>query len=1101
MYGAPKSIDIAKNLTTGTLYYCTPNFVSLADCRQLSSGQLPGVSLEDGFTEERSEMWLGASVDAGVQVTFCGPRWRRSGPDGNVTAMNGLCYEVPLGYLQGDPSGLLNPSILIGLYNSKPSDQFTEAEGTMFNQTIKYGVSASGLSIKYMRKDGDIWIGSPGLNEFSGGAVHVSGSSYTLKSENTTETKEGQLYGYAVSVGKFYSDQKPYIAIGGPRDGGSGKVIIMDSNNNIKEKLIGSEPGSYFGSVLCVIPGNGGGSDYLLVGAPMYSEMQTYSTYYHSIEEMGRVYVYRQTNETLQMTQILEGSKCRWCRFGFAMANLNDINNDGFNDVVIGAPFENDGQGAVFVYMGYKRGFYLTQTITAASVAPSGTTLSTFGSSFTQHPADFNSDQYADLSIGAYGSDMALILFTNPPITMKVGTKTNLTKTSVIALNTTGFTLNVCFDYDGANLPSDVLVTYEITADQTFLASSISKLGRVCFKQSDESCVSKVNGTFTVFKAPPDLACPVDPLQIMVRDDWENMRGLFVPVDFEVEFNVSTTGNTQCTVSCPVVNKFDPNNDEPFAKSRKYSYQLAREGCVDEICESDVKLMVTSPDTLVTGPQSEYSIDVSISNQGEPSYNTEILFTFHPNMTLYSIEDQSDEDSLICSSTVGSIKCSFNKQRFDPGEQLAFRVLFNSSELLPVVDTFDLKVEVQSDSTDKNLQDNTFNKTVRILTKVMAIYNVAANPDTYITKVNPPNPTIEVNHSIQIVNTGPSNLLDTMTFNLEYAHSSLVKARRILLNVSSATNYTLIQCQNQVLVPEGETDLNYRAFIMSLKETGNCERGAVCNRLTCEVGAFMYNSFILVVVYYDVAQNLYDTINSQTGNDNVQIVTKFTPEVKKPGVSLEIQRNGGNSLYLSTSVKTRFLPSKKEPILPTWGIVLIIIGSSLLILGVVCFILYKRGFFVRKYKNEIKAHRLKNDEHAFANLANESTAEEKPEVEGHVYHNFELEESIPTERRSYVAEEPQAINRNSIDLSGLKQLEADMDDFESHLYVNPDPQMNSTSRCSSISEESNRTDNLSLNAGVSRRGVSEYAAIDKLNGNSTNGDISGESQLHEITKM
>lgn len=50
-----------------------------------------------------------------------------------------------------------------------------------------------------------------------------------------------------------------------------------------------------------------------------------------------------------------------------------------------------------------------------------------------------------------------------------------------------------------------------------------------------------------------------------------NIRGLFVPVVFDVEFNVTTSGSTACTVACPVVNKFDPNNDDPFAKARKYS--------------------------------------------------------------------------------------------------------------------------------------------------------------------------------------------------------------------------------------------------------------------------------------------------------------------------------------------------------------------------------------------------------------------------------------------------------------------------------------------------------------------------------------------------
>ncbi|XP_061186020.1 integrin alpha-4-like isoform X2 [Saccostrea echinata] len=1001
LVGSPKAND-SKAMPTGSMYFCKPaGLRSLGDCSQIDVTRFAPVSPGAGFTEHRTEMWLGSSVDVGMDanaVTFCGPRWMRDSSDSNVRAMNGLCYEVPFGFLEGDSSGLVNPNVLYGLYNSAPSDQFTTADQTKFNQTLKYGVSASGLSIKYHKEE--VLVGSPGLNEFAGGVVNVKGATTTVKAEETTEARQGQMYGYAIGVGRFYDVVTYYFAFGGPRDGGSGKVVIKGTDYTVKETLVGKEPGSYFGSVLCVVPGQNNAPDHLLVGAPMYSNMKTYTNYYNSNQEQGRVYVYgkSQTTDKLEVKQTLEGSKARGARFGFAMANLNDFNKDGYNDVVIGAPFESEGQGAVYVYMGYKRGFYLTQTITAASVAPSGTTLSTFGSSFTQHPADFNGDDHADLAVGAYNSDMTFILYTNRPITMIVDTKTNLTlpvgggKATIIPQNTEGFTLNVCFDYEGNNIPSDVLVTFTVTADTAFRTSSGSNVDRVCFKQSETTCVEKMTGSFTIFKAPAELTCPKSPLQVLIKDDWNKMRGLFVPVVFDVEFTVSTSGSTECTVGCPVVNKFDPNNDDPFAKTRKYSYELARDGCgSDNICQSDVKLMVQASDSIVTGPQAEYMIDITVSNNGEPSYNTEVFFNFHANMTLS--ETITKNLPISCSPDIGTVQCSLNKQKMARGEIFSFGIKLDSSKVLPLINSFYLSVEVKSDSNDLSTQDNVYRKSVDLITKVDASYNLAANPEVYITKVAPEKPTIEVYHSVQIVNTGPSNLLDTLTFNVKYPQSSQVKPTKIVLNVSSATDDTLIRCENLRLQPEGLTNLTYRAFTIPIDEAGNsksgtnfdCSGAGTCSRLECDIGTFMYDSFISVDFSFEVVQNLYNIINDQTGNviPDVPIVTTFLPQTNNPAVNLQGQGGG------LVRVVTKILPSKPvEEDVPIWAIVVPII-IAVIILGVIIFVLWKKGFFKRKYKvqmEERKAGKGKpEEEDDFDNLhqatfvtVNDEANDEKP---------------------------------------------------------------------------------------------------------------------------
>ena len=69
----------------------------------------------------------------------------------DTRTMNGLCYEVPFGFLDGDSN--LFPVLLNGLYNSATADQFTAPDSGNFNQTIKYGLAASGMSIKYLDKE------------------------------------------------------------------------------------------------------------------------------------------------------------------------------------------------------------------------------------------------------------------------------------------------------------------------------------------------------------------------------------------------------------------------------------------------------------------------------------------------------------------------------------------------------------------------------------------------------------------------------------------------------------------------------------------------------------------------------------------------------------------------------------------------------------------------------------------------------------------------------------------------------------------------------------------------------------------------------------
>lgn len=45
--------------------------------------------------------------------------------------------------------------------------------------------------------------------------------------------------------------------------------------------------------------------------------------------------------------------KSQDARFGYALAAAPDLNHDGFTDLVVGAPLEDDHRGAIYVYHGH----------------------------------------------------------------------------------------------------------------------------------------------------------------------------------------------------------------------------------------------------------------------------------------------------------------------------------------------------------------------------------------------------------------------------------------------------------------------------------------------------------------------------------------------------------------------------------------------------------------------------------------------------------------------------------------------------------------------------------------------------------------------------
>jgi len=116
-------------------------------------------------------------------------------------------------------------------------------------------------------------------------------------------------------------------------------------------------------------------------------------------DKAGRVYVYSgRTGQILR--QMISPAPKDDGRFGYAVAAVPDANGDGVADIVIGAPREYSRQGRVYLYSG------ATGTLLRVVQSPGLEDNGRFGEAVAGLP-DFNGDGYGDFIVGAPHEDPA----------------------------------------------------------------------------------------------------------------------------------------------------------------------------------------------------------------------------------------------------------------------------------------------------------------------------------------------------------------------------------------------------------------------------------------------------------------------------------------------------------------------------------------------------------------------------------------------------------------------------------------------------------------------------------------------------------------------
>lgn len=474
LVGAPRANDTwagGSNVTErGAVYLCPLPGSSSSPCRQLivtsAANGSPGGGGNQEYVNLQNHGWLGGSLDLrpetpGTMIATCSPRWinQQKLSAGERYFMNGACYLTSADDLTSSGSSPWRK--VIPLINRDKQVIIDDNKIGVYY----YELGQAGLSAHVTEGSGGLWLGAPGMQQWTGSVAKVTPSSTggvggarrgtsewtVLDSEVFRPATQSQsawdgYFGYSVGSGRFFGAETSIVA-GSPRHDLLGKVSVFDTTADqqikVRWEITGPQLGSYFGAAVATGDVDNDGWSELFVGAPLYTNIGR-------VTDSGLVVIYsRKANlDDLDETGRLVGSGQAGSRFGSAVMVVGDLDKDGYKDLAVGAPYEAEGAGAVYIYRGSSSGLLMTvsQRLTASDVA---TNLKGFGISLSRG-ADVDKNGYADFAVGAHEANGLAVVFRTRPVfdlTLQVSAEYDILVEFGITFDVTS-----CVSYNGYNI-------------------------------------------------------------------------------------------------------------------------------------------------------------------------------------------------------------------------------------------------------------------------------------------------------------------------------------------------------------------------------------------------------------------------------------------------------------------------------------------------------------------------------------------------------------------------------------------------------------------------------------------------------------------------
>ncbi|XP_061167244.1 integrin alpha-4-like [Saccostrea echinata] len=744
----------------GNVYACPVDFLNVeSNCTVLPNLRTPETNANEsaGVFEEADQM-LGASIivpeDSTKPIKICAPNWKNlrffKPGDDNSYQVTGNCFVL------NDRSDLINTAKIHRF--RIPQDDLD------FYKAPLIGFSISDTKIPVF----DTLYGAPNTGRSSTGGLLAKNDglipnarSMKLEVERSKVIQDtyltGSLFGYSIAPGNLggvsTQSRSFYFVVGAPgfsnKNGVIGAFSVLQFGTFSQVKQIeGMQVGGGFGQTLCIADVNGDNNDEILVAAPNWfsvGDQGNQVTY-----DVGAVYVYYGTGSSSiieDTAQEIRGSVVRFSRFGTAIANIGDINKDGYNDIAIGAPFENT-KGAVYIFNGGRTRLedVYSQKITGSNIKPG---LQGFGWYISRTAKDLDDNMYNDFVVGAYRSDTAILLRTRNIVDVNCEISY---KPEPIPLNSSGtfchadsdfnpcFNVSVCFNFTGEGINNTKIdFTISIDANETRKRAAM-----INGSHTNEEITVR---DFTIFSFKTSCYS----LQLMVPTiDRRFFQIIDRPISLRVDYTISNTTNPR-TVKAILKRDVTPT----FFGQARFDTDCTGDAGV---CLSNLNLEVNLDKGIVLiGNDTTLQMKVYLKNYGEPSLKTFLRINYPAAIRSNKIDVNPPSDmSCLPRNNGSSIDCESETtlyQRMVIQLDILFEVSKAAMEIdLGYVSTPSLVFNVTAFTTnDTNINDNTVIENIEVAAFTRTTLQVSTS-DEQITATES---SIQFSNTYRLFNEGP----------------------------------------------------------------------------------------------------------------------------------------------------------------------------------------------------------------------------------------------------------------------------------------------------------------------------------------------------------